>query len=331
MFKGWVRLTLNNRFLFGSIYVISLFAVFGMCCYFVVRAHEDTLSHLPEKTMAAYIEEQRIIAKGLKELEKASVDAKEPRDSILEIVRCSQLMLLRQQETLVDDFRQEMNNNINKMNTWLAFAVGMLSVLGVFVPLALQYRMQSQDEKNFKALSDKQDERFKSLSDKLKLELENQKKEYKTLSEDSRKEMELAQLASHYNALYIGYEVGALVQYGNREELFRMIWKEALKSFVDVVNTCFNQEFETREGYLRTKVLMVEGLIKLQGMLTMMRNHRGSIRQRTVWTIGEDIHTLIDKINSATETKESYRLIHESLKELINKLDDLNRQLPLSR
>ena len=82
------------------------------------------------------------------------------KDSIsmkLETIRCNQLHLLEQQDRLIDDFRQEMNNNINKINTWLAYAIGIMGLVGVFIPIVIQFKIRSDE----KELTDKNLMEFK--------------------------------------------------------------------------------------------------------------------------------------------------------------------------
>lgn len=53
----------------------------------------------------------------------------------------TQKLILARQEMLVNDYRQETNNLINKMNGWLGFWIGILALLGVVIPLAWQIRV----------------------------------------------------------------------------------------------------------------------------------------------------------------------------------------------
>lgn len=63
-----------------------------------------------------------------------------PLSEVLKI-RESQKLLLMRQDQLTDDIRQETNNIINKMNGWLGFWMGVMAILGVFVPIALQFKL----------------------------------------------------------------------------------------------------------------------------------------------------------------------------------------------
>ncbi|MDE5758238.1 MAG: hypothetical protein K2H85_06455, partial [Allobaculum sp.] len=77
-----------------------------------------------------------------------SLAPENPKYSIpekIEIIRSQQQLVLNREAELINDFRQEMNNNINKMNTWLAFAIGIMSVVGVFIPVILQINLRKED------------------------------------------------------------------------------------------------------------------------------------------------------------------------------------------
>lgn len=87
------------------------------------------------------------------------------QDSIskkLEAIRCNQLHVLDQQDKLINDFRQEMNNNINKVNTWLAYAIGIMGLVGVFIPIVIQFKIRSDEkeriEKEEQELKEKMNE-----------------------------------------------------------------------------------------------------------------------------------------------------------------------------
>lgn len=323
--KKWTEEYCPN-ILFLLILLIALVGLGLSVYYFGEKAYKETSANLPEKSMDAYIAEQRLIVEALNNLDEMNPHDEASRDSIVEIVRCSQLMLLRQQEILVDDVRQEMNNHINKMNTWLAYALSLMAVLGVFLPLALQYHIQQQDQKRFEELLKEQN-----------IEFEKQKESFDKLKDSFNKQIELSELAAHYNAFYIGIDTDVLAQHDNREHLYRTIWNETLRSFSKLVENTFNHNdsrYNSRvdqELHPRTRILVVEGLIKIKGMLTKMMNHRGATRHREIWNFDNEIHKLIVKIDCAPDTSQSYSEIHRDLKNLLRKLHDLNVHLPLSR
>lgn len=348
-YKGWLRQAWNNNLLFLIIYVSGLIGVAALCCYYTIWAHQDTLRNLPEKSMTAYIHEQRLITKALDSLENIRPLTETRRDSIIEVVRCSQLMLLRQQEILVDDVRQEMNNNINKMNTWLGFTVGLLSVLGVFIPLALQHRMNNQDEEKFRTLALNQEDKLKKLKSQI-LDEEKQRntdaqkmeesrasvmrgieKDMSKLRIDLENEIKLYRLSAHFNAFFIGVDTNLLYQSADREALFRCIWNGTVETFSILCKKCPGVGDNRIEDNSYMRTLLMESLIKLHGMLYIMRNHRGNERYRDLWKLSVTIENLILDLHAGSNSREAWRIISEQLTSLLESLHKLNFRFPLSR
>lgn len=87
-----------------------------------------------------------------------------PLSEVLKI-RESQNLLLMRQDQLTDDIRQETNNIINKMNGWLGFWMGVMAILGVFVPIALQLKLYKENTVNNEKYQ-KELERLQSYEDK---------------------------------------------------------------------------------------------------------------------------------------------------------------------
>lgn len=90
-----------------------------------------------------------------KEVEKYLI----PLSEVLKIKESQKLLLIRQDQ-LIDDMRQETNNIINKMNGWLGFWMGAMAILGVFVPIALQFKLYKDNRYD----ADKLEKDFKDLS-----------------------------------------------------------------------------------------------------------------------------------------------------------------------
>lgn len=76
------------------------------------------------------------------------------KGDMLRILKSQELVLDRQ-DVLVDDVRQETNNLINKMNGWLGFWIGIVALVGVFVPVALQFKLYRESKETEKELSGK--------------------------------------------------------------------------------------------------------------------------------------------------------------------------------
>lgn len=94
------------------------------------------------------------------------------KGDMLRILKSQELVLDRQ-DVLVDDVRQETNNLINKMNGWLGFWIGIVALVGVFVPVALQFKLYRESKEKEKELSDK----ITNALDSFRTDLECQERE----------------------------------------------------------------------------------------------------------------------------------------------------------
>ena len=66
------------------------------------------------------------------------------------IIITNQQQIIKRQEELVNDIRQETNNNIDKISAWLAFWIAVVALLGVFVPFTFQLSVYRREQKIIK-------------------------------------------------------------------------------------------------------------------------------------------------------------------------------------
>lgn len=106
-------------------------------------SYSEVLAYGPSPSKS----DQAVLNNCITEIDNIKVP--EISDSIsdaVEAIRRNQLLVLQQQDNLLNDFRQEMNNNINKTNTWLSFAIGIMALVGVFIPVAIQFKIRSEEK-----------------------------------------------------------------------------------------------------------------------------------------------------------------------------------------
>lgn len=70
-------------------------------------------------------------------IEPESLNSKEKinLDSLVKIVNDNQEWIIRRQETLVNDIRQETNNTIDKLTLWAGIGIGLVGLLGCLIPM----------------------------------------------------------------------------------------------------------------------------------------------------------------------------------------------------
>lgn len=357
----------NNSFILGTIVFAGIITLL-FCIFSVLWTNYDNYNHIPQKSAETYQDELKRISKSLNEETDWESLKDTQRDSVIKVVRTSQLLLLHQQENLINDFRQEMNNNINKVNTWLAFAVGLLSVLGVFVPLVLQYRIQNQEEEKFRLLDNqvKNDisnkiadyvsqtkETQETLENKVNDKINNINKLTAKLDiqeEKLQKIIELSTLTAHFYAFHLGVENNLLQQHPNREDLFRRIWNKSLEAFSNIceackgnkvsensqftdknnkdnnseVKVCDSPQIKVWDTLHEKRIFLIEGLIKLHGMITIRSNMSGDRRYRVLDNVYTQINDLLTKLTNTSDTKEAWENIESCLKKLLEAMNELD-------
>lgn len=76
-------------------------------------------------------------------------------------MQIAHLDLYKKYDTIISDVRQETNNNLDKLNTWLSFWIGILAVFGVLAPVVAEYRFRLENEKEWEKLKNEMDDTFK--------------------------------------------------------------------------------------------------------------------------------------------------------------------------
>lgn len=319
---GWLRNRYEN-WIFGVTWLLGLGAIIFVCCYFTIWSHRDSTP--VARGIDIYIEESKYISKALEDMELPEADRLAPSDTIgrrmlesLETMRASQIMLMRDHDNLVNDFRQEMNNNINKVNTWLAFAIGIISILGVFVPLVLQYKMQTHYDAKFIELADKQQLTMRTRLNEIKVV----KDELDTLKEKWKHELELSEMGLHFNAFQIGIHDGSMHHNPNREVIFKHVWSKAVSSFDSLVKS-WNKTTPGSDIDKELEIFQMEGLIKLYAMVNILKTHDPKRRHRLLWNITDKIESILNELNKELHTTQSRELVSQKMEDLLKKLNEV--------
>lgn len=84
----------------------------------------------------------------------------------LDSLQASYSMIKDTQERVINDIRQETNNNLDKISAWLSFWVAILALLGVFVPFAFQFFVYKREKDEIQ----KRHEEIKKLRDQYQTE-----------------------------------------------------------------------------------------------------------------------------------------------------------------
>lgn len=92
-------------------------------------------------------------------------------DSVLDSIIARQSEIIERQESVIDDIRQETNNNLVKLDSWLSFWVAIMVVLGTILPIALSLYSWHKDEELRKQLQQEVNDKVYDVTRKYRMEL----------------------------------------------------------------------------------------------------------------------------------------------------------------
>lgn len=184
----------------------------------------------------------------------------------VELIKNAQKVLIIRQDKLADDLRQESNNLINKVNGWLGFWIGIMALLGVFIPIALQFKLyrESRDtDQKIEKDVEKIIQKFKRDFDKLRFKtiaeitrLDNHKTEIeKSLSAkmDEFNHVKSMAIARSFQSIAECPEINVN---NNRDNLLKDNWKEMIDIFGKYVDDYCKKDSNFASPYSLSLILL---------------------------------------------------------------------------
>lgn len=235
----------------------------------------------------------------------------------------SQRLLFMRQDQLTDDIRQETNNMINKMNGWLGFWMGVMAILGVFVPIALQLKLYRenrdydtklrQDYKdelnrlrieinNYKTECEnvQRTEQAELKAERLKIETEINKrlteleKEYKQTTE----ELKITQFTAIVRSFHNIVDSPEINTKELRYQLLEKNWDEIVKQVKKFIDYYTSEEKSTKqESCIVNSYSMSVILVQVASVLTSLRLLIPR-RRRKLETLATESYDLVKNLNS---------------------------------
>lgn len=149
----WIVLAVAIIGLFGMIFCQTCTVFKNSCDYITHKANVDSITYIINEDLFKVIHLNKLPEKG-------NIVAVDPSfvgkiDSMAVIINTLQKDIITRQEHLINDIRQETNNNLDKMSAWLSFWIAVLALLGVFVPFAFQFFVYKRDEERLRQYRNK--------------------------------------------------------------------------------------------------------------------------------------------------------------------------------
>lgn len=171
-----------------------------------------------------------------------------------------------QQETVLNDLRQESNNIINKVNGWLGFWIAILAIFGGIVPIIIQYVLHKRSQFEIKQVIESINK--KACSNHLQLLV---------------------------SSVCLQNEFGIILDNAQRGDLINLIIADMNSSFEELVNLAENNENTLSREY---ETSIINALIQYYRAIDALiilerREDRG---YRRLFKLHGDIRSLIIKI-----------------------------------
>lgn len=217
------------------------------------------------------------------------VDTCSTYDSAIAAIYASQITIVESQDNLINDLRQETNNNIDKINSLISFWVGIMGLLGVFVPLILQFRLHYTDKK----LRDELDE----------------------------KQMRLESLLSinRLNSFRIIAEHGIKQECSDRGDVMQKLWEQSNDDLEKMINYCFTDKQNEND---ETRLNLVNSLVHILVTVSRVKIFLHIKHHRRIDQISDKLNTLVSIIIS--KAYKDWETLHKDMKCILVKLRKIN-------
>ena len=248
-----------------------------------------------------------------------------PLSDVLKI-RESQKQLLIRQDQLIDDVRQETNNIINKMNGWLGFWMGVMAILGVFVPIALQLKLYRENRDTEERLRQECKDEFEHLQNEsinnekkneiaqrtsqaeikaelLKMEIEIDQR-FKRMQNDYQRDMQIVRFTATTRCFHNIIDSPEIRTNELRNQLLEKNWKDIVTYFKKFIDYYTNQTKDDGNSYLMSVII-----VQIASILTSLRILI-PWRKRQFESLATESNKIIKELNSVPLDKKDiiYRL-----------------------
>ena len=272
MMKKIVELGWTDWFLFITLFIIAV-SLMVFSIGYAIYPYKQDIDHRKEMDLSYrnnMEKRQQLISQ---------VDTCSTYDSAIAAIYASQITIVKSQDTLINDLRQETNNNIDKINALISCWVGIMGLLGVFVPLILQFRLHHTD---------------KRLRDDL-----------------DKKKMRIESLISinRLHTFRIIAEHGLKQERSDSIDVMRKLWEQSNDDFEKMINFCFADKLNDNEG---VRLNLINSLVHILVTLSRLEKNGYFKRLREIKHISDKLNLLVSNIIS--KTYKDWETLHEEMK-----------------
>lgn len=258
-------------------------------------------------------------------------------DSVMGILRNNQMVLIQRQADLINDIRQETNNIIDKFNAWLAFWLAVMALLGVVVPIALQYRLGINQKEEL----EREENRLRDCTVKIEREGDSNKIFVQSAVKDIKEEIRNIQsLREQWKKQWENkLEKNTIILRLQTDVSTLMIWwknrlQEASLNYIPFIQYILTQSLDLAERIIRKgsiakpnerethRIQIIQTLLILDNMVVefLMAPGDNHLKTRQLESVGDRIRVLIGELANS-----NYRDWQDVCTRSLNVIGDFRR------
>lgn len=234
-------------------------------------------------------------------------------DSILATVAANQLVVMKRQDDLINDLRQETNNNLDKTNSLISFWVGIMALLGVFVPIILQFKIHHIAKSDIDRIkSDAETEITAKLN-----QIDNKIAEFDKWANKTKRDIDILLYTNELNSIYLGAQYRLIPEINNRREVFGHIWQQSNEKFAYIIDYTF-KDSDTSQN----RAQLMECLINVSATLRLISSETSRNRHRSVMEANNKVKEAMKVIYSRNYM--NWQALHVTFEQLLSQLRSID-------
>lgn len=229
--------------------------------------------------------------------------------ALINKVIANQKFIIKQQNELLLDIRQETNNNIDKLTLWLSFWIALIAALGVLIPALAEYRFSKSNEQEMKSI--------RSEAETIKDDFKKESSIYREDMDNAKKFLKELKFHEQINSLSAAWEDNIIDTFPNGQEILRTILRDLRQGLWEYYN-----DKSLIEDPTKCKDTLLHILIRIYDFMCRESNtiHKmGSTR--VIDNTKDELRKAIQlTLNPSSDTSEDLKL---SLKKIIKDMKSL--------
>ncbi len=224
-------------------------------------------------------------------------------------VLANQKFIIRQQNELLLDIRQETNNNIDKLTLWLSFWIALIAALGVLIPALAEYRFRISNEQEMRVI--------RTDAEDIKDDLKKESDKYKEKVDKAELTMKRLSFHEQINSLSAAWEDNIIDTFPNGQDILKNILRDMRQGLWEFCN-----DKSLIEDPAKCKETLLHILIRIYDFMCRESNtiHKMGSR-RVIDNTKDELRKAIKlTLNASSDTSEELEL---SLKKIIEYMKSL--------